>query len=601
MQPTNSAVDSPTATVTYNIPVPVLVGPLVLSTAALSTGPQSLEVLLLHGTFLKGGVGCFAILLVSPNNQSLVTYASSFSLNVTSATTAVIELPETQVFGTMNTSSFTVTLAVARSCLRGPHDSAAMKVYFETPSPPAVPLTLAQRSISTTAVVVGSFSGNPAVAVQADRSTLAFSVQYCRPQDGQLDFIDSPIPLALGATEIAFYAGGMIMNLAMVIGFACLQLAASIAIRRSSESMSHALARLRCPSLANVPLMVLLQPLTMCAMVTALRGGSALQYVAACVVCICGLLPIGYGVFTRANFSAVATVVPMGRTHHSFLSSLQRFFTGSTKWCDDPPNSGFVHRHGLFFSEYCDGRHWFCVVEMAMCVACGVVEGMKFGEGRCNAVLVVLAVVFLGYLVLVIVFRPFHVPYLNVHTIVVSILMAVSSTCVVLDNLFHVEVASDVAQRSTSAILYLLMIRAAYDVFSVARRVYSQCRSNKKKLETAKEGHEVILVDLFSCEKERYMEQHDFAVMDETVSAWLTVNRSLLSDSDAQSIHDLQVALFLPNLQLAAFAELAARMRATQTLEKSALPAILLKYNEVVAEDEMLRVKTVSPIPEDLI
>ena len=552
---------------------------------------QEVRVALIHGTFSpvassSQGIFCIQVESVTPPNATITAYlAQSALLNVTSPVTATIEFPGTSVFRETNSSTTLVVLVIRLMCIRGPKAANNFSVVFEIPaSPPAQALTQTQRTLSTTAVAVATLSANAGVAIQADRSTLAFSIQYCRPQQGELDFMDSPIPLALGSNDAKYYAGGMIMNLCIVAGFSLMVIAASLAASFwAGGSIISGMTKLRCPSVISVPLMILLQPSVTCAMVATVRpGGDVIfQGLGIGVLCLCVLVPTLYGWFIHDEFSAQAVEYALARAPPSLLRTAKIFLFGTTKWQDSVFGSGFAQRHRLFFVDYRQNRHWFIVVEMVMCIACGGMEGLKLGEGRCGPVLIALVVVTVVYLILVTLVRPFDAHYSNAHTILLCTMQCISAVCVLLNQLYGFTTADTVAQWSTILSLYLVMGRAAVDLLPLARRIYMDCMVDEEPhrkadigLEHREDAGDVMLVNLWNDD----IDPKDVAGMDEAVSTMLREHEAELSEMELQEIRALHVRLYLPGCEAEAFGELAAILSSMTAFDATAHASVAKHY-----------------------
>ena len=170
-------------------------------------------------------------------------------------------------------------------------------------------------------VSVAAGAVNPAIAVQATRSTLALRLAFCVPAVDELDWLDSPTRVRFGA-QVPYYVGGCIMNHILLLAVFLLQMIV-VAVHlvpffftnkkknnnNSSEEstiqfsveLRKGLAAARFPSLLSFPLMALMQPTVTCSVVVLLYADSGYKVLASGSLLVSAAVPLYVGWYLFKN------------------------------------------------------------------------------------------------------------------------------------------------------------------------------------------------------------------------------------------------------------------------------------------------------------
>ena len=137
--------------------------------------------------------------------------------------------------------------------------------------------------------------------------------------------------------------------------------------------------------------------------------------------------------------------------------------------------SGYCQSNRLLFTDYRAQCYWFIVVEMAMCVLCGLLDGIKLGLGRCNFVLVAASVLFGGYLFLVLYLRPHNAWFALLFTCCMTILQLLSIVLMTVNQFVGVDSAASWAETAQIS-LYLILVRTAIDILPHSYKLFKMIR-----------------------------------------------------------------------------------------------------------------------------
>jgi hypothetical protein len=144
---------------------------------------------------------------------------------------------------------------------------------------------------------------------------------------------------------------------------------------------------------------------------------------------------------------------------------------------------GFCKRNKMFFNEYNSRVRWFFAVELALNTAVGILDGMKFGSGKCAAVgIAYLAVVF-AYFVLLLTLQPFNSGAEFAFAVLVTAIQLASASCFVagwfIGNAAIFETSTLLVEIGMYAVLSKVGLDALHFVAKTSLRIIDHRRSAK--------------------------------------------------------------------------------------------------------------------------
>jgi hypothetical protein len=460
--------------------------------------------LMLAGTefspfFDRSSVNCFAnvsdSLVIKPMDgvaaiavRALV--ASTTIVRVISDTHALVFLKaDNAVYGSLARQTV-IGIGLRGACLARSYLTLHGELPIEaTIGDPAQSSILANTGAVTTAVGVL----NPVVAVQAQRNSLALSIQFCEADDGSIGILRSPTTLALGDSSVAAYVGGAAMNHVVVLAMLIIMsFIAWVRLLGVGGTLMDALSTIRCPGPVAFPILLLIEPTATCAIITILFAEGKLVAIGFVSMALCVSYPIvmigyllrGFKAERRQSFDTVESVEATGSTR------FERFMFGKGKWIDDPTISGskgFCRRNGYFFKEYREGRHWFLGIEVILSVAIGSLQGIKLGYGQCQGVLYAMTAVLSTYMISFFILRPCVSPFANLYVLTLTSMQITG--CVLL--CFPPDANRTAIAVELSAVgSYLVLLKSAVDFGEL---VIESIRSCKKYRDHREERRLAVL------------------------------------------------------------------------------------------------------------
>jgi hypothetical protein len=300
----------------------------------------------------------------------------------------------------------TVNVTLRRECTRN-HMSRTVLVILI--GEPVLNVVLPPSSVST---IVGFVSVG-----QVNRNELALSLVVCAVlEDTPLPRYNSPLGLSSGRSPLRFYTGAVWGNILTIAAPLFLQMLFVLMMCSFSgrKKLTRAMAFTRFPSLLMISLLFVQQSTVSFSVLLLVQGSQPGDYGAGVVGCFFSLvLCVALWIPLRAsNFEA--RYVPEGAKASDLLATetarilhaIGAFLYGSGKWYDVDPSTEFKQRHNFHFTDYTSGCRWFIVIEMAMNVVCGVVQGL-IQPDACISLLFVTCIAFFFFAVIAIAPRPY--------------------------------------------------------------------------------------------------------------------------------------------------------------------------------------------------
>ena len=235
-------------------------------------------------------------------------FAVNASLVVTSAQLAEVVLqPYLDLFLSLQ-APLHVAVTVRRRCLKRPDLVLSLSLTVEphivVETKPELPQELT-TAVSTVSVAAGAL--NPAIAVQAARSTLSLSMLYCAPDSSGPGPMENPFQMSWGTSATAAYSAATVMNVLFIALLTLLQfIVAKVHSRCRKGTLAQGLRFVRFPSLLVFPVMALLQPTAMSCVVTLIYGDAKFRFMAAVSLTLCCAAPVAaFFYLRRPQFPAV--------------------------------------------------------------------------------------------------------------------------------------------------------------------------------------------------------------------------------------------------------------------------------------------------------
>ena len=158
------------------------------------------------------------------------------------------------------------------------------------------------------------------------------------------------------------------------------------------------------------------------------------------------------------------------------------------KELDEMERVGFCDRYGTLFDSYRPGATWFVVVDCILIIATGVLMAIRPKGGACNQIAFSISGLIGLYLLLLILFRPFYVPFRLVVYIGATLLQFISS----MSTAAPVSGMEDAGAMSALLAMFFVIFASFLDiiltVFGV-RRPKDDDENKKKEAAKKKAGH----------------------------------------------------------------------------------------------------------------
>jgi hypothetical protein len=367
---------------------------------------------------------------------------------------------------------YTVTVRVAARCVRQElPDCTARLVFLAPPAAPPTIVTAAFESGQTVATVMSISTPSVSSVSQVNRISFSAALITCEYENVGLDFYMNPLRLNLGSSNTSNMNGAVVGNTLVLVLFVLMQAGVMgvVRLRSTTEPPPYGLASLaRFPSLLVLPLLFVQQSTATAATVAFMYGTGGFDY-------FCGVLgllsSVGPMVCVWRQFQAtppneMCTYEPKARK----VSAVSRFFYGSGKWVDKDKNIFFKQRFSLMFGDFTNQCPWFMVVEMAMNVVCGVLQGLVH-PSQCRNLLAAAFGAFLVFTLLSIANRPYNSPWRALSGIGLCVLQTTSAGCSWVGVYYSYPEAISTAGSLSVVCFYLLTLQAVVELLPKAQRL----------------------------------------------------------------------------------------------------------------------------------
>ena len=310
---------------------------------------------------------------------------------------------------------------------------------------------------------------------QVNRLELALVLIVCSVEfDQPLTYYNSPLGLSVGSSPLRYYAGSVWGNILVVVAPCVLQLLLVWILRRFGKlEMIRALAFARFPSLLVFPLLFVQQPLVTSSFTLFVWGQTNEDYAAGVAGCIFSVVCYAsslvmlrkkvFGVLYNPNDSTRTSSMP-------FLGVISNFVYGKGKWNNIDPATEFKQRFNFLFTDYTSSCHWFILVEMAMNIICGAIQGLV-QPSFCKSLLFAICVAFLFFAIMAVALRPYSSPVYAILSVGMIILQLIGS-CAALAAVYYKNAAVlDTANSTALYATYLLLVQATVGLWPKYRHI----------------------------------------------------------------------------------------------------------------------------------
>lgn len=315
-------------------------------------------------------------------------------------------------------------------------------------APPALPppVTKASQTVTAISTTMNAISAvDPTQLSQASRTFLTLGVISCndagRPDQGALNWQDSPTQMTIGDSDLQYYFGSVAGNLLLFGGISG---ALALTTLKLGTEKAHF------PGILILPAMFFLSPTTTSA-VTLLRDGDITQQ-------------------TVAGISLAASGLATGCSAIRFLPMFfhARWDDQKHEWIDaSEAVNGYVARNGLLFKDYRPGYQWFILVELTMSMSVGALKSYQALQENCVSVLAAAAGVYNVYGLALIVLHPSKDRYNQIFYGTVAGLQALALATQMIASQTASEDTQQTVRTVTESIItatdYMLMAKSLFD------------------------------------------------------------------------------------------------------------------------------------------
>ena len=458
------------------------------------------------------------------------------------------------------TSPIAVNVSIHRSCLQHRLSIPYVELTF-LPIPPkrrknVVPESVIDTAQTTRTVteIISASSGSPLIASQMARSSILMTLAECTPEfNTSLGRMQNPFQASIGPTPYGEFIASSVLNHVLIFGVAFVHaLSGAVYAKLKHISFVEGLTFVRFPSITILPILYLVEPTCMSAMVTIIYGETPL-WKAMGVFSLLLSLAIVCSTFMYLRRTWHADMIPgespfkMRRKRRELINDdddvetakeamwrlrlrqcytlIGYFIDGGVAWKDHPGHKGYCRRNRLLFMDFTGKWYWFMTAEIAMAAFIGILDGVKLGYGQCNAVVIALIIALFIFLVAIIALRPYNAPFLLFFSICVTILQLFGAICMAVAMFSGDDSWQEMAEMTSVIGIYIILGRAIFDITPKIKQFISMiiksfCR--KKKGPTS--GHVDLTERLLEVvhqdgDDDIKVEDHDAAAEQERVNA----------------------------------------------------------------------------------
>ncbi|KAJ9473111.1 Circumsporozoite protein [Diplonema papillatum] len=368
-------------------------------------------------------------------------------------------------------------------------------------------------AVSIAAVSIGAVSTGPAAAKLIIVKDFGCSVDDVDLEEAEeLEWEIHPTRVGFGSGSRTYFMGALVMNpLVLAAGVVLLAVAADVTQRVLNVEWLRACALVRLPGVLYVPFLFLYQGTSLVSARLAFHPEETVEMTpfAVFMLSICILTPlfIYYFVLRKVTVLALCVADPsVGESgqhrqprpakddeghdrpalpRRTALQAAQAFVMGDRMWVSTTEDTHFADRYGAFFGALRRERIWFPVVEMWSMVGLSLLSAWPTDTTvSCNARNVLVCLLFLAFLAVLIVYRPYIAAFENIAAAVMS---ATTLIALVLMTLGIAVEAADESGYFVAASYFLLattllvLCKAVWDLVAVTYSIVVDCRSDYRR------------------------------------------------------------------------------------------------------------------------
>ena len=260
---------------------------------------------------------------------------------------------------------------------------------------------------------------------------------------------DAQLDIAFHPTRVAFSFGGpsrqyivaaLIMNPVLLLGFAVLLvIVASFVHFISSTPWGESFGNLRAPGILYIPYLFLLQGTSLAAARAVFHPrGPVIVIVLGSVSLLISLAsPLILYLKVLRRVAPECTQIADPRLYKTVDSdvavlvglkaSVYRFVFGKYIWVSRDTNSTFVERYGMIFDSFLQGKTWFAICEAIVIVTLSLFSAWQpAGNTYCGIRNLLICLLFLIFLLLLVIIRPYSSPLDNILSGIVAAMVFIA-------------------------------------------------------------------------------------------------------------------------------------------------------------------------------
>jgi hypothetical protein len=283
----------------------------------------------------------------------------------------------------------------------------------------------------------------------------------------------------MGDDRTKHHLGAVVMNLTLVLVWAAVNAFVGLArAAGTAEKVTHALAWARFPSACVFPAMFFVQPLTTSSIACIAFGSGATVFagVVGLLTVLVMIAAVMYffkfvlrrtAVYDRVDDGSDATK----KATEQEKSMAEKLFGRDGEWQNLDPDRLDTGRHfGALFDDYNERAPWFAAAELLVSALLGFAMAIV-QVGGCGGVAYAAVALYVGYMALLIYFRPHARRFDFGFTLLVGAAQLVVAGLIVLQtNGSGEDDTLDLAIESvTVATMFLMVVRAGYDAVITVR------------------------------------------------------------------------------------------------------------------------------------
>ena len=283
----------------------------------------------------------------------------------------------------------------------------------------SVPSKGIARTMDMTASISSVLSvNNPSMASQGNRLKTLRSIINCQQNKEiqELDWTANPTRMSIGSGIGAGYAGSIIGNIIISVGFCIIVISISYGYMKFRQiEWSSAIAWARFPAVVSFPIAFFSGSIPASIIVSITMAPPDISSIVASFGSLYIIIPSFIAIYLflynfRNTFKS--------ETNNETEITLKNFFSSSTEWSGERDK---IRQFGLFFDGYTDKMFWFFLVEILWVNVCGGFSSSLNNYIKCVGTAWITFSIYMIYLGLLIRFRPYNVPFELIGQTIVAI------------------------------------------------------------------------------------------------------------------------------------------------------------------------------------